>query len=193
MIQSGPRQTEGSWFDSQNAQNRETVSTTISLGEMVNIHEAIPETARETRHEACPASLEAVQVYMPLSEQDESWTQSTARLFWKLTWYLSEPKSSLLSLYQVTVSGWEPDTRASIFTVLPTVSTMDSEGFLVKFGGTLRSVCGGESERNEVLLWHWEMLWAIIHQAAGPLQQRATTQNTCNNTEATVSSLIANT
>lgn len=92
-------------LDFDSAQDGEPVSTTISLGEMVNIYGAIPETARETRHEACPVSLEAVQVYMPLSEQDESRTQSMAMLFWKLTWYLSEPKSSLLSLYQVTVSG----------------------------------------------------------------------------------------
>ncbi|KAF3843837.1 hypothetical protein F7725_002686 [Dissostichus mawsoni] len=45
------------------------------------------------------------------------------------------------------LSGCEPDTRASIFTVLPTESIMDSEGLLVKLGGTLRSVIGERGEK----------------------------------------------
>lgn len=95
-------------------------------------------------------------MYMPLSEEVESRTKSTATLFLKLMSYLSEAKIWLLSLYQVTVSGWEPDTRPSIFTILPAESSMDSEGFLVKFGGTLRSVNEEESEETQTTLRYGE-------------------------------------
>ncbi len=46
---------------------------------------------------------------------------------------------SLLSLYQLTDKGCDPDTRPSSFTNFPSASSMCSEGFLVKVGGILRS------------------------------------------------------
>lgn len=108
-------------------------------------------------------------MYTPQSEVVESCTRSIATLFLKLMSYLLEAEISALSLYHVMFKGWEPDTRASTVTVLPTESTMDSEGFLMKFGGTLRSVsegeregnqvelCKGESVRNSNLLFTWPL------------------------------------
>lgn len=90
--------------------------------------------------EAWPASLEAWQVYLPLSVRSLLLIQSTATLLLKLTSYLSELWISESSLYQLTDMGCEPDTRPSIFTSLPSVSSMCSEGFLVNTGGFLRSV-----------------------------------------------------
>lgn len=57
---------------------------------------------------------------------------------------------SLLSLYQLTVRGWEPDTRASIFTVFPSESIRDSGGLRVKLGAILCSV--NEERRSGTVL-----------------------------------------
>lgn len=103
-----------------------------------------PEIVRETWNDTFPASFVASQVYRPQSETKVSFKHRRAMLFWKLTSCLSELWIGLPSLNQKMERGWEPDTRASIFTTLPTESSMDSDGLLVKFGGTLRSV----SEEN---------------------------------------------
>lgn len=51
----------------------------------------------------------------------------------------------MLSLNQLTDMGCEPETLPSIFTSLPFVSSMCSEGFLVNTGGFLRS----ENKRSD--------------------------------------------
>lgn len=89
--------------------------------------------------EAVPASLVALQVYAPLSEALDALIHSTATLLLKVTSQLLELKISWSPLYQVTASGCDPDTRASSLTTLPVVSSMCSEGFLVKLGGIFRS------------------------------------------------------
>ena len=99
----------------------------------------VPVIWTEAWQEAAPASLLALHVYVPLSERREFLMSRTARLFLKVISYLSELEISVPSLNQFTVIGCDPATRASIFTNLPSVSSMLSEGFLVKLGGILRS------------------------------------------------------
>lgn len=108
--------------------------------------------------EARPASLDAWQVYLPLSVTWLLLMHSTATLLLKLTSYFSELWISVSSLYQLTDMGCEPDTLPSIFTSRPSVSSVCSEGFLVNTGGFLRSVKGKKSwwrgrEGSSAELW----------------------------------------
>lgn len=97
-----------------------------------------------TSQETFPASLEAWQTYLPLSLTWLLLMHRTATLLLKLMSYLLELQISVSSLNQLIDIGCEPETRPSIFTNLPSVSSMCSEGFLVNTGGFLRSKKGGE-------------------------------------------------
>lgn len=107
-----------------------------------------------TSQEAFPASLEAWHEYLPLSITWLFLMHSTATLLLKLMSYLSELCISMSSLNQLTDMGCDPETRPSIFTSLPSMSSMCSEGFLVNTGGFLRS----EIKRRKWEWWEGEQL-----------------------------------
>lgn len=71
----------------------------------INNFSNLPEMATEAGQEAVPASLVALQLYLPLSETWEFLIHSTATLLLKEMSYFSELWISLLSLYQVIVMG----------------------------------------------------------------------------------------
>lgn len=123
-----------------------------------------PEIPTVTSQEALPASLEAWQLYLPLSANRLLLMHRTATLLLKLMSYLSELKISVLSLNQLTDMGCDPDTLPSIFTSLPSVSSMCSEGFLVNTGGFLRS----KSQEIEKRFFHKE----TPSNGAGGLKKR---------------------